>query len=231
MHDTTYELVVFDGDETLIDGDIVESVAAHAGVEDEFQRVKTDVWEHDLDAMEALSEQIFPLFEGVSAAELDRLVRSLSFAPGARAVAGNVTCRTAIFTALTPLADRIATELGFDWKRANDPVVEDGVLTGELRGDIVDRGKGPVLDDLVEALGIDHEQVIAVGDGPHDVPLFERAGFSIAMDPKPAVRDVPDVATDEQNFFEIVPHLDERGVLDAEAVGGRTEASADPTVD
>ena len=231
MNDRTYELVVFDGDETLIDGDIVESLAAHAGVEDEFQRVKTDVWERDLDAMEALSEQIFPLFEGVSPAELERLVQSLSFAPGARAVAGNVTCQTAIFTALTPLADRIADELGFDWRRANDPVVEDGVLTGELRGDIVDRGKGPVLDDLVAALGIDHEQVVAVGDGPHDIPLFERAGFSVAMDPKPAVRDVPDVATDDQNFFEIVPLFEERGVLDAETVGSQADASVDLTVD
>lgn len=231
MDDTTYELVVFDGDETLIDGDIVGSLAAHAGVEDEFQRVKTDVWEHDLDAMEALSEQIFPLFEGIPAAELERLVRALSFAPGARAVASNVTCQTAIFTALTPLADRIADEVGLDWKRANDPVVEDGALTGELRGDIVDRGKGPVLDDLVATLGIDHEQVIAIGDGPHDIPLFERAGFSIAMDPKPAVRDVPDVATDEQNFFDIVPHLEERGVLDAGTVDGQADTSVDLTVD
>ena len=231
MDDTTYELVVFDGDETLIDGDIVESIAAHAGVTDEVERVKTDVWEHDLDAMDALSEQLFPLFEGISAAELDRLVQSLSFAPGARAIASNVSCQTAIFTALTPLADRIADELGLDWKRANDPIVEDGALTGELRGDIVDRGKGPVLDDLVAALGIDHEQVIAIGDGPHDIPLFERAGFSIAMDPKPAVRDVPDVATDEQNFFEIVPYLEERGVLDVETADGQAGTSTDLTVD
>lgn len=218
MDDTTYELIVFDGDETLIDGDIVESLAAYAGVQEEVERVKTDVWEHDHDAMTALSERIFPLFEGIPPAELDRLVQSLSFAPGAKTVAGNVTCQTAIFTALTPLADRIADELGFDWKRANDPIVEDGVLTGELRGDIVDRGKGPVLDDLVAELGIDHEQVIAVGDGPHDIPLFDRAGFSIAMDPKPAVRDVPDVSTDEQDFSRIVPHLAERGVLDRDVI-------------
>jgi phosphoserine phosphatase len=231
MDDTTYELVVFDGDETLIDGDIVDALAEHVGVTDEVTRVKTAVWEDDLDAMEALSEQIFPLFEGVSAAELDRLVQSLPFAPGARAVASNVTCQTAIFTALTPLADHIADELEFDWKRANDPVVEDGVLTGEIRGDIIDRGKGPVLDDLLEQLGIDHEQVIAVGDGPHDIPLFERAGFSIAMDPGAAVRDVPDVATDEQNFFEIVPHLEARGVLDVEGVQRHADGPVDLTVD
>ncbi|RLM89307.1 hypothetical protein D3D02_09280 [Halobellus sp. Atlit-38R] len=231
MDDTTYELVVFDGDETLIDGDIVDALAEHVGVTDEVARVKTDVWEHDLDAMEALSEQIFPLFECVSAAELERLVQSLQFAPGAKAVASNVTCQTAIFTALTPLADHIADELGFDWKRANDPTVEDSALTGEVRGDIIDRGKGPVLDDLVAELGIDHDRVIAVGDGPHDIPLFERAGFSIAMDPGAAVRDVPDIATDEQNFFEIVPHLEARGVLDVEGVQRHADGPVDLTVD
>ncbi|RDZ91769.1 hypothetical protein DEQ92_22665, partial [Haloferax sp. Atlit-6N] len=73
--------------------------------------------------------------------------------------------------------------------------------------------------------------VIAVGDGPHDIPLFERAGFSIAMDPGAAVRDVPDIATDEQNFFEIVPHLEARGVLDVEGVQRHADGPVDLTVD
>ncbi|RLM53944.1 hypothetical protein DVK02_10990 [Halobellus sp. Atlit-31R] len=226
MDDTTYELVVFDGDETLIDGDIVEALAEYAGVTPAVEEVKTEVWEHDLDAMEALAERLFPLFEGIPETEVDRLVRSLRFAPGARAVARNVTCQTAIFTALTPLADWIAAELELDWRRANEPLVADGVLTGDLRGEIVDRGKGPVLDDLVAELGIGPEQVIAVGDGPHDEPLFERAGFSIGMDPKPSVRDVPDVATEEQDFYEIVPELDARGVLDVDGVEAVDDGTA-----
>ena len=53
----------------------------------------------------------------------------------------------------------------------------------------------------------------------------------IAMDPKPAVRDVPDVATDEQNFFQIVPHLEERGVLDVEGVQRNADEPVDLTVD
>ena len=59
MATRTYELVVFDGDETLIDGDIIDSLAAYADVTERVQQVKIDVWENDRDAMEALSEEIF----------------------------------------------------------------------------------------------------------------------------------------------------------------------------
>jgi phosphoserine phosphatase len=222
MTDTTYELVVFDGDETLIDGDIISALAGHAGVAAEVEAVKADVWESGADPMKALAERIFPHFEGVSTEALDRLVRSLQFAPGAETVARNVTCQTAIFTALSPLASHVADELALDWERANTPVATDGVLTGELRGEIVDRGKGPVLDALVADLGIDHDQVIAIGDGPHDEPLFTRAGFSIGLDPKPSVRGVPDVVIDERDFFRTVPYLHERGVLDATVRGERS---------
>jgi phosphoserine phosphatase len=221
MAETTYELVVFDGDETLIDGDIISALAEHVGIAAEVEGMKADVWESGVDPMAVLAERIFPQFEGVSTATLDRLVRSLPFAPGAEAVARNVTCQTAIFTALSPLASHVADELELDWERANTPVAAADALTGELRGEIINHGKGPVLDDLVAELGIDHEQVIAIGDGPHDEPLFSRAGFSIGLDPKPAVRDVPDVVIDEQDFFRTVPYLRERGVLDAEAIDER----------
>jgi len=214
MDNATYELVVFDGDETLIDGDIIDALAEYAGVTERVQQVKVEVWENGLDAMDALAEDIFPLFEGISVAEVDHLVESLSFAPGARTVGQNVTCQTAIFTALAPLATHIAAELDFDHWRANTPLVEDGVLTGELEGEIIEHGKGPVLDALVADLGISHDQVIAIGDGPHDIPLFERAGFSVGMNPRGAVRDVPDVATTEQDFTQIIPELISRGVLD-----------------
>lgn len=218
MDDTTYELVVFDGDETLVAGDVIHALAEYAGVTEEFEAIRDEVWRGDLDAMTALAERVFPLFEGLRTDEVDRVVRSMAFAPGARAVATNVTCRTAIFTALTPLADYVADELALDVTRANDPVVDDGVLTGEIDGDIIRRGKGPVLDDLVADLGIDRDQVVAVGDGPHDEPLFTRAGFSIGIDPKPTVRDVPDLVTEDQDLRPIVPALRERGVLDADPI-------------
>ncbi len=214
MVHTDYELVVFDGDETLVDGDIIHALGAHAGVGDEIKRIQERVWQDDLEPMEALSEHIFPLFEGLTLEEVEDVVQSLPFAPGATDVGRHVTCQTAIFTALTPLARHVAAELDMEYYRANEPVIDDGALTGELGGDIVERGKGPVLDDLVASLGIDHDQVIAVGDGPQDRPLFTRAGFSIGIDPKPAVRDVPDVVVSERNLYSAAPYLAENGVLD-----------------
>lgn len=215
MAENDYKLVVFDGDETVIDGDIISELGRYAGVTEELDIIMEQVWEDDLEPMEALTDQIFPLFEGIPITAVEELVHSLQYTPGARVIGSSITCRSAIFTALTPLAVRIAGDLDMKDYYANDPVVEDGRLTGELQGDMLHTGKGPLLDDLVESLGIDYDQVIAIGDGPQDRPLFTRAGFSIGIQPKPAVVDVPDLVVPEQTFYPLVETLRDRGVLDA----------------
>ena len=69
-----------------------------------------------------------------------------------------------------------------------------GRLTGTLLerpwGDIVDGAeKKRVLLEVVELMGIETSQAIAVGDGANDLPMMEAAGLSIAYHPKPAVRE------------------------------------------
>lgn len=209
-----YKLVVFDGDETVINGDIISELGRYAGVTEELEAITDRVWADELDPMEALTEHIFPLFEGIPLTAVEELVGSLQYTPGAEVVGCGITCRSAIFTALAPLADRIAGDLDMEATYANNLVVEDGLLTGELEGDMVRVGKGPLLDDLVASLGIDHNQVIAIGDGPQDRPLFTRAGFSVGIQPKAAVADVPDLVVPEQTFYPAVPALRNRGVLD-----------------
>jgi phosphoserine phosphatase len=40
---------------------------------------------------------------------------------------------------------------------------------------------------VIELMGIDPSQSIAVGDGANDLPMMAAAGLSIAYHPKPAV--------------------------------------------
>ncbi|MFB6354205.1 MAG: HAD family hydrolase [Halobacteriales archaeon] len=215
MSDTGFELVVFDGDDTLVADDVIEALAERAGVADEIEGVHDRVWNGDLEPMEALGEQIFPLFEGLSAAAVQDVVEDRAFTPGAREVGRRVACDSAVFTSIDPHAERIAAAVGAEHYRANTPVMEDGRLTGELRGQIVEEGKGPTLDALLDELEVAPEATIVVGDGPQDVPMFERAGFAIGVDPKPAAREHVDVAVDERDIFLVEPYLAERGVLRA----------------
>ena len=68
--------------------------------------------------------------------------------------------------------------------------IEDGVVTGEVVGEIVDgRRKAELLQEIARKEGISLEQVIAVGDGANDLPMLNLAGLGIAFHAKPVVRE------------------------------------------
>jgi Cof subfamily protein (haloacid dehalogenase superfamily) len=63
-----------------------------------------------------------------------------------------------------------------------------------------DANKGAVLDFLVRHLAVPAAEVATIGDQPTDVPMFQRAGFSIAMGNASAeVKAQASVATDSFN--------------------------------
>lgn len=63
-----------------------------------------------------------------------------------------------------------------------------------------DANKGAVVDFLARHLGVPVEEIATIGDQPTDVPMFKRAGFSIAMgNASDQVKAQASVATDSYN--------------------------------
>ena len=79
------------------------------------------------------------------------------------------------------MTDRIAHEFSIPFSIANRLVARDDVLTGEAEICVGHDGKGEALDSFARSLGIPPREIIAVGDGESDIPMFEAAGFSIGM--------------------------------------------------
>jgi phosphoserine phosphatase len=98
--------------------------------------------------------------------------------------------KTAILSGgFTFMGRELQRRLGIDYLHANELDVADGVVTGEVRGDIVDGArKAHFLTELARAEQISMEQVIAVGDGANDLPMLRLAGLGIAFRAKPIVR-------------------------------------------
>ena len=68
--------------------------------------------------------------------------------------------------------------------------VKDGVVTGLVRGDVIDgQRKAELLSELAAREGLMLEQVIAVGDGANDLPMLNLAGLGIAFRAKPLVEE------------------------------------------
>ncbi|VXB93872.1 phosphoserine phosphatase SerB [Aeromicrobium sp. 9AM] len=186
-------LVVMDVDSTLIQGEVIEMIAAHAGCEAEVAAVTESAMQGDLDFSESLISRV-ALLEGVEESALDEVYESLTYAPGARTMIRTLKrlgYRFALVSGgFTHIIERIAAELDIDYFAANQLEVVDGRLTGKIVGDIVDRaGKAEALRHFAEQARISVKNTVAIGDGANDLDMLAAAGLGIAFNAKPLVRD------------------------------------------
>jgi len=186
-------LVVMDVDSTLIQGEVIEMIAAHAGCEAEVAAVTESAMRGDLDFTESLRARV-ALLEGVPESALDEVYDSLTYAPGARTMIRTLKrlgYRFALVSGgFTRIIEKIAAELDIDYFAANELEVVDGRLTGRIVGDVVDRaGKAEALRHFAEQARISVKNTVAIGDGANDLDMLAAAGLGIAFNAKPLVRD------------------------------------------
>ncbi|PPK68916.1 phosphoserine phosphatase SerB [Actinokineospora auranticolor] len=191
-------LIVFDVDSTLIQGEVIEMLAAKAGREDEVREITEAAMRGELDFTESLHQRVKTL-AGLPASVLDEVAAAMELTPGAR-----TTIRTlkrlgyrcgVVSGGFTATIARLVDDLGLDFSAANELEVVDGHLTGRVLGDVVDRaGKSVALRRFAESYDIPLAQCVAVGDGANDIDMLSTAGLGIAFNAKPALREVADTA-------------------------------------
>ncbi len=186
-------LVVMDVDSTLIQGEVIEMIAAHAGCEDEVARVTESAMRGELDFAESLHARV-ALLRGVDQAALDQVYEHLAYAPGARTMIRTLKRLGYKFALVsggfTQIIEKIADELDIDYYAANELEIVDGVLTGRVLGRVVDRaGKAEALRRFAEEARIPVKNTVAIGDGANDLDMLAASGLGIAFNAKPLVRD------------------------------------------
>ncbi|MQY23234.1 Phosphoserine phosphatase SerB2 [Nocardia sp. RB20] len=191
-------LIVFDVDSTLIQGEVIEMLAAHAGVEDEVRKVTEAAMRGELDFAESLRQRVATL-AGLQESVIDEVAEAITLTPGAR-----TTIRTlrrlgfrcgVVSGGFRQVIEPLAHELELDFVQANTLEVVGGRLTGKVIGEIVDRpGKAVALRRFAAEAGVPMEQTVAVGDGANDIDMLNAAGLGIAFNAKPALREIADAA-------------------------------------
>jgi len=198
-------LIVMDVDSTLIQGEVIEMLAAYAGCEAEVAAVTTAAMAGELDFEESLRSRV-ALLAGVPESALDEVYDAIVLAPGARTLVRTLRrlgYRFALVSGgFSQLVDRLAVDLGIHFSRANELEIVDGVLTGRIVGPVVDRaGKASALREFAAEIGVPEAATIAIGDGANDLDMLNAAGLGIAYNAKPMVRDAADTSVN-------VPYLD-----------------------
>jgi phosphoserine phosphatase len=191
-------LVVFDVDSTLIQGEVIEMLGAHAGVEAQVREITEAAMRGELDFNESLERRV-ALLAGLPASVLEEVASSIDLTPGAR-----TTVRTlkrmgfrcgVVSGGFSQVIDHLVKDLGLDFAAANELEIADGKLTGRVIGEVVDReGKARALRRFAEEYDIPLAQCVAVGDGANDIDMLSSAGMGVAFNAKPVLREVADTA-------------------------------------
>ncbi|MDT7549950.1 MAG: phosphoserine phosphatase [Actinomycetota bacterium] len=191
-------LVVMDVDSTLVQGEVIEMLAAEAGCEAEVAKVTAAAMAGELDFEESLRARV-ALLAGLPVDAVERVRGAVRLTPGARTLVRTlkrlgyaVAIVSGGFTAVT---DDLVETLGLDHSLANVLEIADGRLTGRVAGDVVDRAaKAAALRSFAAAEGLTLAQTVAIGDGANDLDMLAAAGLGIAFNAKPIVRQAADTA-------------------------------------
>ncbi|MCF2533753.1 phosphoserine phosphatase SerB [Yinghuangia soli] len=198
-------LVVMDVDSTLIQGEVIELLAAHAGCLDQVAEVTAAAMRGELDFAESLRARV-ALLAGLDAAAIDAVRGEVELTPGARTLVRTLKrlgYQVGIVSGgFTQVTDSLVDRLGLDYAAANTLEVVDGKLTGKVVGEIVDRpGKARMLERFAADAGVPLSATVAIGDGANDLDMLNTAGLGVAFNAKPVVREAAHTAVN-------VPFLD-----------------------
>jgi phosphoserine phosphatase len=198
-------LVVMDVDSTVIQDEVIELFAAHAGCEAEVAEITAAAMRGELDFTQSLHARV-ALLAGLDVSVADKVRAEVRLTPGARTLIRTLKRLGyqvgVVSGGFTQVTDDLKERLGLDFAAANTLEIADGKFTGRVTGPIVDRaGKARHLRSFAEQAGVPLSQTVAIGDGANDLDMLNAAGLGVAFNAKPVVRQAADAAVN-------VPFLD-----------------------
>ncbi|SQK94455.1 3-phosphoserine phosphatase [Haemophilus influenzae] len=185
-------LLVMDMDSTAIQIECIDEIAKLVGVGELVSAITESAMRGELDFEQSLRRRVSTL-KGAPESILQQVRENLPLMSGLIETIQTLQkygWKTAIASGgFTYFADYLKALLQLDFAASNQFDIEDGKLTGLVKGDVVDaQYKAKTLQRLLEEYGIDSQYSIAIGDGANDLAMMNVAGLGVAFHAKPKVQ-------------------------------------------
>lgn len=186
-------LVAFDMDSTLIQAEVIDELAKRAGVGKQVAEITERAMRGEMDFKDGLRQRV-ALLKGLPESVLAEVAATVKLTDGLERLMSTLKklgYKTAILSGgFTYFGRALQRRFGFDYVFANDLEIENGFVTGNINGEIVDgERKATLLASIAQHEGFSLEQTIAIGDGANDLPMLSIAGLGIAFRAKPIVKE------------------------------------------
>lgn len=187
-------LVMLDMDSTLIVQEVIDLLAAKAGVAEEVSAITQKAMAGEMDFAQSLQARV-SLLAGLNETMLSEVRSEITLTQGAEKLIQTLHLKGhkvgVVSGGFIDVIEPILKELEIDFYRANKLQILNGELTGELEGEIIDRAaKLKALVEFSKNEGVQMSQTVAIGDGANDLDMIESAGLGIAFNAKPKVAAV-----------------------------------------
>lgn len=188
------KVLAMDMDSTLINIECIDEIAAFGGVKEQVASITEAAMRGEIkDFSESLTRRV-AFLKGLSSDVLQSVYdQKLRFNPGAEqlvATAKQAGLKVLLVSGgFTFFTEKLKARIGLDAAHANVLGSENGLLTGQVVGRILDaQGKADTLRAFAQDCGATADQIIAIGDGANDLKMLGLAGYSVAYRAKPVVR-------------------------------------------
>ena len=177
-------LVCFDMDATLIRMETINRIAQEASIGKRMEELTLRAMSGEDDFRTNFLHRL-KMLRGVPWPVVERIAATMPYAQGLGNLMGRLHeagIETAVITGnFNIFGEYLKRDFGFNHVFTTTPEVEDGTLTGNICGDIIDApAKSSILIKICSEKNIPLDCTIAVGDGANDIPMLATAAAAVA---------------------------------------------------
>lgn len=201
-------IVMLDMDSTLIEQEVINLLGQAAGKSSEIEAITDKAMAGDLDFKTALIERV-SLLKGLDHNILSQVRDQITLTKGAKKLVDELHQQGhkvgVVSGGFIEVIEPILKSLEIDFYRANKLKIQDGVLTGEIDGPLIDsHAKRMALEEFADQEQVQLEQTVAIGDGANDLEMIKAAGLGIAFNAKPKVAAAADTTISNNDLSTVL---------------------------